>query len=63
MKAGTVPEPESAVAEGGPADGRKLGDGSAHAYEVRLVDRTTHVYVRTPRVLGAARVYVYAGRR
>ncbi|EFC86423.1 hypothetical protein [Parafrankia sp. EUN1f] len=60
--------PSVAVAEGGPLDGRRLGDAQAAEFEVVMADRSRHLYRATTSLARAApagelhRIFRWEGR-
>ena len=56
------PEVLSAIAQGGPADGTDLGEAGPESYEVVMLDRSRHTYLRTAEVSQGGVLYRWAGR-
>jgi hypothetical protein len=51
-----------AVAWGGPLDGTPLGPADADRYEVRMADKTVHLYLRSDKTVPHGVVFHHAGR-
>ena len=51
-----------AVARGGPMDGSILGPAHAERYEIRMKDKTVHLYLRSEAISAERVDFHHAGR-